>query len=191
MKKERAVLEYPAVKKRFDRFYLCLVIFSVAVFLLSLYLAIGVNSKIGISIALADGAAYAVITSALMKWILGIGYTLCGGDIYICIKGGSSEIGSEGKKHIPKRLMGFETTAIVGGAKTPDAQTEELYIYRGLERIEADAFKGMTSLQRIIFEGTEEEWSKIDCKAEIYGISLEFLGENGKNSTEEGLGEGQ
>ena len=74
-------------------------------------------------------------------------------------------------------MLGFDVGKISGGAKDPDKTTEELYIFKGIKRIDADAFAGMTSLKKISFEGTSLEWSEIDCKAELDGIETVFLGD--------------
>ena len=177
MKKKKAVKEYPALKKAFDIFYLCLVIFCGTVFLLSLYLAIGVNTRVGIAVGVCDALLYAALTATQMRRLLGVGYTPHGAEISVCIKGGRTANCIDGKKHIPKRLLWSDVTAIGGAAEKTDALTEELYIHKGIKRIDVDAFLGMTRLRVINFEGTADEWSGIDCKADLSEIEVVFLGE--------------
>ena len=177
MKNKNAVKEYPALKKAFDSFYLWLVIFCVGIFLLSLYLAIGVDSRIGIAVGVCDALLYFVLTTSLMQRLLGVGYTPHGAELSVCIKGGKTANCRDLKKYIPKRLLWSDVTAIAGGAKKPDTVTEEIYIYKGLKRIASDAFVGMTGLCRITFEGMAEEWSEIDCEADLSEVEVVFLGD--------------
>lgn len=177
MKKENAVKEYPALKKAFDRFYICLVVFCGAVFLLSLYLAIGVNSRIGIAVGVCDALVYAVFTATEMRELLGVGYAPHGGEMSVIIKGGKTANRVGGRKYIPSRLLWSDVTAIGAGAKKPDILTEEIYIFKGIKKIDADAFAGMEKLRKVIFEGTEEEWSEIECMADISELETVFLGD--------------
>ena len=176
MKRETVEKDFNFFKKAFDKFYVYLVLACVSVFLLALYIAIGMNTKIGIAIGVAVMVLYAVLTSTVMKHILGVGYIPHGSEISVSVKNGGISA-KDGRKYIPRRMLWLDVTAISGGAKTPDGKTEELYIFKGITRIEADAFEGMTSLKKISFEGTALEWSEIDCKADLDGIETVFLGE--------------
>ena len=173
---KKAQKDFEAFKKAFDKFYLYLVLVCASMFLLGFCMAIWVNAKIGITIGVAAIILYAALTFAVMKHIFGVGYIPHGSEISVSVKNGGISA-KDGIKYIPRRMLWLDVTAISGGAKTPDGKTEELYIFKGITRIEADAFAGMTSLKKISFEGTELEWSEIDCKADLDGIETVFLGE--------------
>lgn len=176
MKKETVEKDFKFFKKAFDKFYLYLVLVCASMFLLGFCMAIWVNAKIGITIGVSAIILYAVLTSGVMKHILGVGYIPHGSEISVSVKSGGISA-KDGIKYIPRRLLWLDTAAISGGAKEPDGKTEELYIFKGIKRIDADAFAGMTSLKKISFEGTALEWSEIDCKADLNEIETEFLGE--------------
>ena len=176
MKKEKAEKEFVSFKKAFDIFYLCFAVLCVGGFLLALYIAIMVNTKIGITVGVAVIILYAALTSAVMKHVLGVGYTPRGSEIAVSVKSGGVSAKNL-KKYIPRRMLGFDVVAISGGAKAPDKVTEELYIFKGIKRIDADAFAGMTSLKKISFEGTLRQWSEIDCRADLNEIETVFLGD--------------
>ena len=176
MKKDKAEKEFGYFKKEFDIFYVCFALLCVSAFILAIYIAIMMNARNGIAMGVAVMVLYMIFTSAVMRHVLGVGYTPSGAEISVSVKSGGVSAKSR-KKYIPRRMLGFDVGKISGGAKDPDKTTEELYIFKGIKRIDADAFAGMTSLKKISFEGTSLEWSEIDCKAELDGIETVFLGD--------------
>ena len=176
MKREKTEREFGFYKRAFDIFYLCLVLLSIGGFIFAIYTAIVKSARNGIALGVAVIVLYIIATSVFMKHILGVGYMPIGAEISVSVKAGGVSAKNR-KKYIPRRMLGFDTAVISGGAKCCDKKTEELYIFKGIKRIDADAFVGMKSLKKISFEGTSLEWSEIDCKADLSGIETVFLGD--------------
>ena len=78
--------------------------------------------------------------------------------------------------YIPEKLFWNEVTAL--GSEACDhkssAEMKVLHLPRRIKKIEKDALKGATMLERICYGGSEEEWAEVEVLCELEGIEICF-----------------
>jgi hypothetical protein len=78
--------------------------------------------------------------------------------------------------YLPEKLFWNEVTVL--GSEACDhkstAEMKVLHLPRTLKRIDADALKGATMLERICYGGNEEEWAEVEVLCELDGIEICF-----------------
>jgi hypothetical protein len=78
--------------------------------------------------------------------------------------------------YLPERLFFCDVVAIGGEACDHKSSTEikVLHLPRRIKKIEKDALKGATMLEKICFGGTREEWAEVEVLCELDGIEICF-----------------
>ena len=78
--------------------------------------------------------------------------------------------------YLPERLFFCEVVAIGGEAcdHKSSAEIKVLHLPRRIKKIEKDALKGATMLERICYGGTREEWAEVEVLCELDGIEICF-----------------
>ena len=158
--------------KQFQLFYLELVIGGALVLAIAVVLAIYKSVLAGILTALAVGAVYVYFTTDELRKSLGVS---CKNEEGAMIVTGFDAKGEE-ELYLPARLLwvAVETVADGAGEKEGNASLISIHLPKSLCRIEADAFSGCEALTTVLFEGSEEEWSKVVCEADLSALTLVF-----------------
>ena len=78
--------------------------------------------------------------------------------------------------YLPERLFFCDVVAIGGEAcdHKSSAEIKVLHLPRRIKKIEKDALKGATMLERICYGGSEEEWAEVEVLCELDGIEICF-----------------
>ena len=78
--------------------------------------------------------------------------------------------------YLPERLFFCDVVAI--GSEACDhkssAEIKVLHLPRRIKKIEKDALKGATMLERICYGGSEEEWAEVELLCKLDGIEICF-----------------
>ena len=78
--------------------------------------------------------------------------------------------------YLPEKLFWNEVTVL--GSEACDhkssAEMKVLHLPRRIKKIEKDALKGATMLERICYGGSEEEWAEVEVLCELDGIEICF-----------------
>jgi len=165
--------------KKFNKNYLCLVICVGAVCAAAIVLAVYLHVMAGLAAAFAGVVGYTLILRDELKKRLGIAYRRVEGGIACallkpCGKNKGEQTDSE-ERYLPSRLMWLDVTELCGREKKQiaDSTVKVLHIPASVKKIEADAFVGMISLERIVYGGTEEEWAEAEVLADISELMIE------------------
>lgn len=168
---EVSVYDRYAAEAGFHKFYLIFIIACALVALLSILLAIYANVLGGIGVAIILAISYRVILSDELKRRLSLSYRRVDGGLALSVK----ESGRE-DAYLPSRLMWLDVTELSREEKKPAATAVRLYLPRSLRHVDRDAFSGMDGLRELIYEGSEEEWSRVEVLADLTPYCLRFNG---------------
>ena len=81
---------------------------------------------------------------------------------------------------IPERLLWIEVTEIGDEAfnHASSSEIETVHLPATLKALGKDVFKGCQKLQRICFDGTREDFAKIECATDLSRYELIFRSED-------------
>ena len=158
--------------KQFGLFYWELVIGAVIVLVIAVLLALYSSILIGLAVSAAVGCIYTYFTADELKKRLGLSYRSEEGSLIVT---GLDAKGAE-ELYLPSRLMWWDVEILADHAMEKEGNTSlsALHLPRSLRRIEAEAFCGCENLTRLLYEGTEVEWAKVACEAELASVTLVF-----------------
>lgn len=163
--------------KKFNSFYLWLLIAVGALSAAAVISAVYIKVYVGIIIGICAAVAYTAALNNELRLSLGLGYKRVEGGIALTLvepkkdkNGGSSD------RYLPSRLMWLDVVALARPEKecSADREAETLFIPSSVKRIEGGALSGMTSLRRIVFLGSPEEWCEIEKGEELCEYELSF-----------------
>ena len=156
--------------KRFEDFYLALVVICISLCLGATVVAILLSLPVGILIAIAAAILYAFLSTYRAYSLLGLRFKNIRGTIHVtkldCI--------SEGSAYVPERLIWADVTHIEDGALASEKNTElsSVYMPRGIEYIGKDIFGENASHVTVFFEGSEKEWDNIEKQTDFSAVTL-------------------
>ena len=146
--------------KQANDFYLYVLIASGAVILGGLIYAVAVRVFIGLLIAIAGILIYVSLTSNILYKTLGLGYKTEAGKLTVtAVYGRNREA-----VYIPCRLILCDVTEIGDRAfaHRSSANIKDVYLPCSLEKIGENIFEGCTQIENIYFDGSREQWDKIE-----------------------------
>ncbi len=164
--------EYAKRVARFKKFYAQLLAIIGAVMLGALAVAIFYSLPLGIIIAVVAALLYRFFVLDEMFKQLGIKYTGIVGGISIT----ACEERYGDVLWIPSSLIFFDVTEISDRAFTnkADPALRCVFIPRSVKTIGENIFENITSVTEIRYEGTQEEWKKIEKKSDFSDLSIFF-----------------
>ncbi len=171
-------MEYKERLKKFNSFYLALVISVGAVIAAAIVLGVFVRVSAGLIVGICGVLVYLLLLSDEMKRGLGLWYKRVDGGI-ACSAIASKKLVGCTERHIPERLMWLDVVELCPpmGKDRPDRQISVLYLPVSVKKIDKNAFSGMDALCLIAYGGSADDWKGVSCEADISGIEIEFLRE--------------
>ncbi len=159
--------------KKFNSFYLTLVISVGALSAAAILLAVFFKASVGLAVGICGVLLYVLLLSERMKKGLGLWYRRCEDGI-ACSVIESKKDGDCGERHIPSRLMWLDVTELcpVCGKDRPDVQTEVLHLPCSVKRIDKDALLEMPCLKKIVYHGSAEQWTEVVCSGDMSKIEI-------------------
>ena len=152
--------------------YLVTVIISAIIASAGVAIAVIVSVFSGLICAIIAAVYYTLAVNNILNKRLGIAYTSETGRLKI------TKFRGKGREEcwIPRRLIWLDVTEIEDRALECDCSKSIRIIHlpRTLTRIGKDAFSSCESLERICFEGSEEEWSKIEIESELSKVAIDY-----------------
>lgn len=166
--------EFEEKVKKFNRFYLCLVIAVASVSVAAIITAMYINIMAGVIIGICGVLAYLLLLSDEMKRSLGIWYRRIEGGLSVWVIEPKKKDCVSSERYIPQKIMWLDVVSLSApeGKDRPDTTATTLYIPPSVKRIEKDALSSMTSLVCIKYLGSSEEWAQVICEAELDGINI-------------------
>ena len=165
---------YPVRLSKFKSFYLLLVIICAIGLGAAVYIAVAIDLLKGALIAAASIFIYLRFGRSMLDDSLGMYYkTNCGvlsvtrcraryGDIF----------------YIPARLMWYDVTELCDraffSALGKNREMHTVYIPKSITHIGKDVFASCDSLVRICYEGSREDFEKIEIETDLFVYELNF-----------------
>ena len=146
--------------KQANDFYLLALIASGAVMLGGLVYAVAVRVFIGLLVAIAGILIYVSLTSNILYKTLGLAYKTESGKLTVTsVYGRNREA-----VYIPCRLLFCDVTEIGDRAfaHRSSENIKEVHLPCSLERIGENIFEGCAQIENIYFDGSREQWNKIE-----------------------------
>lgn len=172
--------------KKFNKFYLWLVIAVGALCVAAVLCAVYVRVFLGVIIGMCAVLAYVFVLSDELRRVFGVRYKRVEGGIALSVISAKNQAESE-ERYIPSRLMWLDVVALSApeGRFVPDSVTDTLFIPATVKVIEKDALSGMTALCRVVYMGTAEEWQSVETGEELDGLQVAFISEDAFENNEE------
>lgn len=158
--------------RRFDRFYLTLVICMGAVVALAIVVAVVANVLVGLCAAIAVAVLYSRFKKDALHRMLRLS---CSAAVEgLCIT--SLFADGDGVLYVPDRLMGLCVTALGDApfAKGGNEAVTVLYLPDTLTAIGPNALTGLDALEKICFAGTPDAWERIEKPTDLSGLTVEY-----------------
>ena len=164
--------EFAQALARTSKAYAGIVAESAAAIAVGIALAVHVKVLYGIIIAVVAVFYYAYASASTLRRNLGISYRSESGALVIT----KYDAKQRQSAWIPSKLLWFEVARIDDGAFGGESSSEllEIHLPETIVSIGADAFVGCPSLERICFEGNDEQWSKVESKSDLSGYVIEI-----------------
>jgi len=135
-------------------------------------IAIHVRLLYGVAVSFAAALAYMVATKMLLRKALGISYETTSGALTV------TKLCAKNKEEIfiPRRLLWVDVTEIRDKAFADDTSKNMrvLHLPATLTLIGENIFEGCDSLETVYFEGTQEEFEKIESSTDFSTFQLIF-----------------
>ncbi len=165
---------------RFEKYYLWLVIFCGVAVGVGIFVAVMINVLLGIAICMLAAAAYIWFCADGAYKILGLRFKNTDGAV--CV---TRAISHDGFCAIPSRLIYADVRGIGDGALkgAKNAELCRIFIPKGIEKIGKDILPADTA-PAVCFEGTREEWEKIESLTDFEVCELCFEYKLGKDTEE-------
>ena len=169
--------EFEKKIEKFNKFYLWLLIGVGALLVAAILSAVYIKVSVGIILGICAAVAYTVALNSELRTSLGLKYRRVEGGIELTVvapqKGPDGELT---ERHLPSRLMWLDVVAVGKPEKkdTPDTNAEVIFIPSSVAKIEGNALSEMSSLRRIVFYGSPEEWESINKGAELDMLEIVF-----------------
>ncbi len=163
---------YLSELNRFNGFYTVLVGICAALCIGATVIAILLSLPIGILIAVAAAVLYAFLSTHRAYSMLGLRFENVRGRIHVtridCI--------FENTAYVPDRFVWAWVTHIGDGAfaSKKNAELSFVYIPRSIEHIGKDIFGENASRVTVLFEGDENEWTRIDKQTDFSSITVMY-----------------
>jgi hypothetical protein len=163
---------YVKAYTRADRFYRQLVAVICVACAIGIGIAVMLDVIVGACIAICAAMLYSYFSSDDIYKRLGLRFTHVRGRIHITravAKYGDTLV-------IPSRLVFADVTAIDDGAFVSPKNEElvRVFIPKSIAHIGQDAFGEHTSHVEILFEGSAEEWGRVDGAQQLSAMPIAF-----------------
>ena len=164
--------EYARRMLSFSSFYVGFIATVVAIMAIAVAVAVLFNVALGVALALFGVLFYTRILSDNMSKTLGFRYVSIVGGIRITMC--RARYGDV--MWMPEALMGFEVIAIGDAAfKSPkNSELKKVFLPRTLKVIGKDIFEGCEALEDIYYQGSEEEFAKIESETDMSAYRIIF-----------------
>ena len=165
---------FPIRLSKFNTFYLLVVLAAVIALGVGIFVAVTNDLLWGSIIFFAAIAIYVYFTSSELHDKLGIWYKTDAGKLFVtkC----RAKYGDV--FYIPRRLLWYDVEEICDGAFfSPAGRNSALhsvFLPKTVKKIGKNVFDSCTSLCKICFEGTEEEWNAIENETSLEAIEVIF-----------------
>ena len=156
--------EFEQRMKKFNRFYLWLIIGLSVLSIAAIVTAVYYNAFVGILLGICVLLAYNFTLHDELRRSLGVRYRRVEGGISLTpIAQKSKKEADITEKALPSRLMWLDVVAISAPERSDvaDIRTEILFIPSSVTAIDENAFENMWALRRIVYDGSSEAWQKI------------------------------
>lgn len=164
--------EYAKRTAQFNNFYIQLLCCVGVMIAIGIVAAVIYNVLFGVIIAVVGAVLYTFLASDEMFKKLGIRYT--SGEGGITVLACRAKYGDV--MWIPSTLIGFDVIKI-GDSAFRSAKNQELkrvFLPESLKEIGSDIFEGCDALTDIYFQGSKEQWEKIEKKTDLSGYRITF-----------------
>jgi hypothetical protein len=174
--------EFDAALARTSKTYRGIVIETAVIAFLAIIVAVHVKVSYGFVIGMAAAVYYSLTTAGALKKNLGISYRGATGKLTVT----RYDAKEREKAWIPERLLGLDVVEIDDKAFAADSSRNlcEIHLPRTITHIGADAFIECPSLECIYFEGSAQEWEKIDSESDLSSYKI-VLGDSPDTECEE------
>lgn len=166
--------------KKFGKFYISLVIICIAICAIAVIVAVYLTVLGGLLLAMAAAVLYRWLLVEAMRTQLGVGYRRVSGGVACSLIKIATPLYRKDpwelceERYLPSRLIFLDVVEIceseIGGIA--DDFVSEIHIPSSVKRIDGRAFSGMHSIKKIYYAGTLEQWSDVECLADLSGIEL-------------------
>lgn len=162
--------EYLTRLKRFEDFYLTLVIICAALCVGGAVVAILLNLAIGILIAVTGAVLYALLSPRRAYSLLGLRPKNVRGGINVT----RADCENGDTVFVPDRIMWADVTSIEDGAFASEKNSEVLFIHlpATLEHIGKDVLGEHAERVTVFFEGSESDWEKLLKETDFDGVTV-------------------
>ena len=164
--------EYAKRMLEFSNFYVGFIIVIGCIMASAVALAVIYNVLLGVAVATFGAVFYVSVLSDNLSRTLGFRYvSLAGGIRLTMCRARYGEV-----MWVPGQLMGFDVIAIGDGAfKSPkNGSLKKVFLPRTLKSIGKDVFSGCEELSDIYYQGSEEEFSKIESLTDLSAYRVNF-----------------
>ena len=165
---------FPIRLSKFNSFYLLVVLASVVALGVGIFVAVTNDLLWGTVIFFAAIAIYVYFTSSELHDKLGIWYKTDAGKLFVtkC----RAKYGDV--FYIPRRLLWYDVEVICDEAflspANKNASLHSVFLPKTVKKIGKNVFASCSSLCKICFEGTEEEWNAVENETSLDGIEVIF-----------------
>ncbi len=160
----------------FRAYYAQLLCIAGAIEALAIALAVLYNVLVGLSLAILGAAIYFAFTSDEMYKKLGVGYRSIEGGIALT----KCRARYGGTLFVPSKLIGLDVTEIEDrafGVSEKDIELERIFLPATIKKIGENIFDGCDTLKELCFEGTKEEWERIESRTDTSVYTVTFSAE--------------
>lgn len=155
-----------------SKFYTVTVIISALMILAAIFIAVNIKVSTGLICGMVAVLYYIATVTHILKKKLGIAYTSTTGQLRI------TGVFGKGREEIwiPRRLLWLDVTELEDKAFCHECSKniKVVHLPATLTRIGKNAFDGCESLERILYEGSIEQWEEIELECELGEIKVEF-----------------
>lgn len=165
--------EYIKRMTAFRKYYTKLLCIAIAIESLAIVLAVLYDVLVGFSTAIFGAVMYLVFVTSEMYRELGIDYRSIAGGISVK----KCRVRYGGTLFVPSRLIGLDVTEIEDrafGASPKNKELERIFLPATLKRIGKNIFDGCDALSELHFEGTKEEWERIESRTNTLSYTIIF-----------------
>ena len=165
---------FPKRLEKFNGFYLLVVLASIVSLGVGIFVAVTSDLLWGVAIFFAAIFIYVYFTSSELHEKLGIWYKTDAGSLFVTkCRARYGDI-----FYIPARLLWYDVEEICDNAffspANKNAELRAIYLPKTLKRIGKNAFASCAALSEIHFEGTKEEFGKIENGTSLDGLEIIF-----------------
>ncbi len=165
---------FPLRYAKYHSFYLLVVLSAIVALGVGIFVAVSDELLWGVGIFFAGIFIYVYFTSSELHEKLGIWHRTDAGVLLVTkCRARYGDV-----FYIPSRLLWYDVEELCDNAfLSPANKNKDLYavfLPRTIRRIGEDVFASCESLSVIYFEGSEEEWAKIESKTSFEGMEIIF-----------------